>query len=240
MNVKMMISTLVVLLALSSCVSKKKFLASQDAYNFTTDSLISVTDDLNSKLLAGEADFEATKQDFMINDAAKNDEIATLESQLKALQKGFDDVTRTLDDTRDRAQLNKDEKDQASYQLARMNSELIKLRQDTVSLNYALTLQRRKSTGLQQTLDNQISKYTGEANSHRAEVTQLVKDKEATLLKTKDLERQLTVKEKQMKEVNAAFIALRKDLLKAKTQGQALDPNSNANVTKLAKSLGQY
>lgn len=239
MNPKMMIAALVVV-TMSSCVSKKNFLAMQDTYMTKTDSLISVTDDLNSRLVSGEVDFEATKQDFLINDAGKNDKISDLEIQLKELQTGFDEVSNSLADSKDRVKMTQDEKDQASYQLARMNSDLATLRQDTVSLNYALKLQRRKSTGLQNSLDMQINKYTKESSSHRTEVQVLKKDAETSKLKTKELERQLALKQKEIENVNTAFIALRKDLLRAKAKGEILDPGTSATVNALAKSLGQY
>lgn len=212
----------------------------QDDYSAKSDSLVSVTEDLNSRLVNGEKDFESTKQDFLVNDAAKNDKIATLESQLKDLQIGFDEVTSTLDNTKDLYKTTQGEKEKASGQLARMNSELVKLRQDTVSLNYALTLQQRKSATLQSSLDQQISKYTGDVSKYRADVTAAKKDVETSRLKTKELERQVTLKEKQITEINTAFVALRKDLLRAKSQGTPIDPNSNSSVSKLAKSLGQY
>lgn len=229
-----------VALAMSSCVSKKAFLAMQDTYIIKTDSLVAVTTDLNTKLSTGELDYESTKQDLLINDAAKNDKILELETQLQDLQAGFNDVTNSLADTKNLAKMSQEEKDKASSQLARMNSDLIKLRQDTVSLNYALLLQRRKSDGLQSSLDQQIKKYTDESYEHRAELTELKKSAESSNLKTKELERQLALKQQQMSSVNDAFIALRKDMLRAKTQGTVLDPNENGNVNKLAKSLGQY
>lgn len=211
----------------------------QDTYVTQADSLVAVTDDLNSQLNTGEEDFEATKQDLMISDASKNDQIASLEMQMKELQGGFDEITRTLSDTEDMYQTTQSEKDQASYKMARMNSDLVKLRQDTVSLNYAITLQRRKASHLQTSLDQQKEKYSTDINSHKKSASELKKETETSRLKTKELERQLTLKQKQIDAINANFIALRKDLLRAKTQGEVIDPNKNGNVSKMAKSLGQ-
>ncbi len=231
---------LAILVLMSSCVSKKKFLAMESDYMAQTDSLVTVTDDLNSQLTSGEADFETTKQDLMLSDAEKNDQIAVLEIQLKELQSGFDEITATLADTKDMYKTTQSEKEQASYQMVRMNKELVKLRQDTLSLNYALKLERQKADNIQTSLDQEKEKYTTDMSARKQEIQDMKKAQEASRLKEKELERQLAIKQKQMDEVNAAFIALRKDMLRAKTQGTAIDPNSNANVSKIAKSLGQY
>lgn len=212
----------------------------QNVYESQTDSLVSVTDDLNTRLSSGESDFESTKQDLMISDASKNDQISSLEKQLEELQSGFDEISRSLSDTENKYKTTQSEKDQVSYQMARMNSELAKLRQDTVSLNYALKLVQRKASNLQTSLDQQKEKYSTDVNTHRQEIDNLKKEVETARLKKKELERQLTIKQKQIETVNESFIALRKDLVKAKAKGEALDPNTNANVNKVAKSLGQY
>jgi len=240
MKIRFILPVLAIMMLMSSCVSKKTFLAMQDAYISQTDSLVTVTDDLNMRLDSGEDDFEATKQDFMINDASKNDQIATLESQLKELQSGFDEITRTLSDTKDMYKTTQSEKDQASYQMARMNSDLVKLRQDTLSLNYALELERRKSANLQLSLDQQKEKYSSDVNAHKEDIAKLMKETKTSQLKMKEIERQLTVKQSQIDEISDNFIALRKELLRAKTQGETIDPNQNANISKIAKSLEQY
>lgn len=212
----------------------------QSDYMMQSDSLVSVTEDLNSQLTMGEADFESTKQDLMISDASKNDAIANLEIQLKELQSSFDDVTANLADTEDMYKATQSEKDQVSYQMVRMNKELVKLRQDTVSLNYALSLERKKVANIQSSLAGQKEQFSSDLGLHKKEILDLKKAQETSRLKEKELERQLALKQKQMDEVNAAFIALRKELLRAKTQGTVIDPNSNANISKIAKSLGQY
>lgn len=239
MKLRVVYSLLLALLVMSSCVSKKKYLMMEGDYMHQTDSLVSVTDDLNSRLDAGEVDFESTKHDLLVSDAAKNDMIATLEHQLKELQSGFDEITRTLDDTKDLVETSQSESQKTSFQLARMNSDLVKLRQDTVSLNYALTLQKRKANDLQTTLDDQLQKYAETLTENTVEVARLKKQMETSRLKTKEVERQLAIKQKQINDVNASFIELRKDLLRAKTKGVVVDPNANANVSKMAKSLGQ-
>ena len=233
-------STLAIMVLFSSCVSKKAFLAMQTDYVSQTDSLVDVTEDLNKKLQSGELDFESTKQDLMINDASKNDQIAELENKLKELQSGFDALSHTLADTKSQVETTQSAKEQAGYQMARMNSELVALRQDTVSLNYAIKVERRKVSGLETSLGQQREKYSTDVNLHKQEIVQMKKEVEVSRLKTKELERQLSIKQKQMDEVGESFIALRKELLKAKTQGEIIDPVTNANVDKLAKSLGQY
>lgn len=212
----------------------------QDTYQYQTDSLVAVTDDLNSKLVSGESDFESTKQDFMINDAFKNDQIAALEKELKELQSSFDEVTQSLSDTKNKYEATQSEKDQVSYQMARMNSELIRLKQDTVSLNYALELERRKAANLQTSLDQQVERYSDDMSVKNDEIDKLKKEKETALLKTKEIERQLTIKQKQISEISDSFVELRKELLRAKGQGEAIDPNKNSSISKIAKSLGQY
>lgn len=239
MKLRLIFSTLLALLILSSCVSKKKYLSMQGDYMSQTDSLVSVTDDLNNRLDLGENDFESTKHDLLVSDASKNDKIASLENQLKELQSGFDEVTRSLDDTKDMVEVSQSESQKTSFQIARMNSDLVKLRQDTLSLNYALTLQKRKAKDIQSTLDDQLVKYAKEISGNTVEVSRLKKDMETSRLKTKEVERQLAIKQKQINDINASFIALRKDLLRAKTQGVVVDPNANNNVSKMAKSLGQ-
>lgn len=239
MKIRFVLPVLAIMVLMSSCVSKKKYLSMQDAYIAKTDSLVTVTDGLNTMLVAGEGDFEATKQDFMINDASKTDKIFSLENQLKELQSGFDEITRTLSDTESMYKATQSEKDQASYQMARMNSDLVKLRQDTVSINYALRLERRKAANLETSLEQQIEKYSTDIGAYKQDIAELKKESATSQLKAKELERQLTLKQKQIDEINDSFVELRKDLLRAKAQGEAIDPNSNANIGKIAKSIGQ-
>ncbi len=230
----------IVLLILSSCVSKKKFVSMQDQYIAKTDSLVVVTNDLNAQLAYGEVDFESTKHDLMISDAVKNDQISSLEIELKELQSSFDEVTATLDDTKNRYKATQSEKDQVSYQMVRMNKELVTLRQDTVSLNYALKLEQRKFDNLQKSLNEQNSKLSSQLTSERKESLELKKAQETSRLKTMELERQLAIKQKQIDGISDAFVELRKELLRAKTSGTIIDPNTNSSVSKIAKSLGQY
>lgn len=239
MKMRFVLPVLAVAVLMSSCVSKKKFLSMQDNYVAQTDSLVSVTEDLNSQLSSGEVDFESTKQDLMINDASKNDQILSLQTQLKELQTGFDDISRSLSDTEDMYKSTQSEKDKAANQMARMNSELVKLRQDTVSLNYALKVQNRKASNLQMSLNQQKEKYSTDMNANKEGLAKIKKDSETSRLKTKELERQLTIKQQQIDAINTSFIALRKDMLRAKTTGEVIDPNANSNVSKIAKSIGQ-
>lgn len=239
MKLRFILPVLAIMVLMSSCVSKKTFLSMQDSYIQQADSLVSVTEDLNTQLSSGETDFESTKQDFMINDASKNDQIASLENQLKELQSGFDEITRTLSDTKDMYNTTQSEKDQASFQMARMNSDLVKLRQDTVSLNYAIEIERRKASSLQTSLDQQKKKNSSDVNLHKTEIANLMKDSKTSELKMKELERQLTLKQKQIDNINTGFVALRKDLLRAKSQGEPVDPNKNANISKIATAIGK-
>lgn len=239
MKLRFVLPVLAIMVLMSSCVSKKKFLAMQDSYISQTDSLVTVNDDLNTMLSSGETDFESTKQDFMINDASKNDKIFTLENQLKELQSGFDEITRTLSDTESMYKATQSEKDQASYQMARMNSDLVKLRQDTVSLNYALKLERRKAANIETSLEQQKEKYSSDMGLYKEDIAELKKETATSQLKMKELERQLTLKQQQIDNINTSFVALRKDLLRAKAQGEAIDPNSNANISKIAKAIGE-
>ena len=230
----------IVLVIMSSCVSKKKFMSMQNHYVSQTDSLVLVTTDLNSQLSSSEVDFESVKHDLMINDTEKNDQIASLEIELKELQSGFDELTATLTDTKNKYQATQSEKDQVSYQMVRMNKELVVLRQDTSSLNYALKLERKKSQNIQNSLDEQSKKLNSTIDSGRKELLDMNKAHETTRLKKMELERQLALKQKQIDEVNSAFIELRKEMLRANTKGIVIDPNSNTSVSKVAKSLGQY
>lgn len=236
----LVVSVLAIMMLNVSCVSKKKFVAMQDAYTHTKDSLVDVTDDLNDQLIIGEKDFESTKQDLMINDASKNDKIASLETQLKELQSSFDELTNSLEYSEERYAETQKAKDQASYQLVRMNKALTALRQDTVSLNYAIKLHRQKVDKLEE----EFAAFKGSSNANfeeqQKEVLTLKKEIETSRLKQKEMERQLALKQKRMDEVNAAFIDLRKELLRSKTQGVAVDPNASENIKKIAKALGQY
>lgn len=236
----LLVSVLAIMMLNASCVSKKKFLVLQDTYHHTTDSLMDVTGDLSDKLILGEKDFESTKQDLMINDASKNDQISSLETQLKELQSSFDELTNSLEYSEERYEETQKAKDQASYQLVRMNKALSVLRQDTVSLNYAIKLQRQKADQLQQDLDAYKLEQSEYLEKQEKEVLSLKKETETSRLKQKEMERQLAIKQKRMDEVNAAFIELRKELLRSKTQGVVIDPNSNENIKKIAKALGQY
>ncbi len=240
MKSRIVLTGLAIMVLMSSCVSKKMFLTMQDAYEHKTDSLVSVTDDLNARLESGEFDFESTKQDFLISDASKNDQIADLEKQLKELQSGFNEMSQTLSATQDKYETTQSQKDQASYQMARMNSEIVKLKQDTASINYALKLQRRKSANLKTSLDQQKERYSTDIDTKNEKISQLKKESETARLKAKELERQLAIKQKQLTEVGENFIALRKEMLKANGQGTTIDPNTNTNVSNIAKSLGQY
>jgi len=60
MNLKTMVTALIIVVATTSCVSKKKFLSMQDVYDNTTDSLVDVTED-------GIVDFVATYDNQGVN-----------------------------------------------------------------------------------------------------------------------------------------------------------------------------
>ncbi len=240
MKIYFAIPALAIIMLSSSCVSKKKFVALQDVYYQTTDSLVDVTDHLNDRLASGEKDFEFTKQDLMISDAAKNDKISDLDTELKELQSSFDRLTHSLENTEERYEATQQANDQASFQLVRMNKDLVQLRQDTVSLNYALKLERRKAESQQHLLEQKTQEFAQNLNSQKEEILGMKKAAETNRLKSKEMQRQLALFEKEMDDISTSFIALRKEMLKAKLQGVAIDPNQNDNVSKIAKALGQY
>ena len=234
------ISVLAIMMLNISCVSKKKFLALQDTYHYTTDSLVGVTDDLNDQLILGEKDFESTKQDLMISDAFKNDQISSLETQLKELQSSFDELTSSLANSKEQYEETQRAKDQARYQLVRMNEALAALRQDTLSLNYAIKLQKRQADKLEKEFEDYKLQQKERQANQLEEVLSLKKEAETSRLKQKEMERQLAIKQKRMDDVNKAFIELRKDLLRSKSQGEVVDPNDNEHIKAIAKALGQY
>ena len=227
------------LLVLNSCVSKKKFVEMQtdrDKYKSQTSELLGENGKLKKDLTQAEVEFEMMKNELHASTAIKDDLIAELTKKVSSLETSTLNLQKRLSSTMNMFQQEQYTATQQNSSLAALELENEQLKRDTISLNYAMKLARQRMDKL----NDEISLKTDRINDRNIQIGDLrsqmkVKEGEYNLLQ-KNLEKQKS----NMSEVSQAFIELRKEMLRANTSGQAIDPNKNGTVSKISKALGQY
>ncbi len=230
---------LVLSLALSGCVSKKKYtamVASKDKYQKEANKMKAENADLRKNLQTAESDFKSIKDQLFASDAAKNDALTQLQQQLSEVEKSYDllksDLSKTQSQVKDQRYFNA----KASSEIARLEIEVKQLARDTASLNYSLKLARQRVDEYkEQSMDktNDIIEANSNINELKKDITS--KDDEIA-----NLQAAVDAETAKVNAVKNTFVELRKEMLRAYADGKAIDPNANSTVNEIGKKLESY
>ncbi len=227
-------------LIFNSCVvSKKKYDALMLEKNDISGQLSDKkkeNKELKSNLDHAVNDFETMKSDFGKSNALRSDEIADLMVKVTQLADETEELNAKLQETVGKFKAKEKAGYMAEEELQSTLLLLSALKRDTANLNYTLTQAKQRSVSLQQELMESKTKVS-ESNKKQYEATKAM---EAQTKSVKEMEQKLVKSQQNISEISTAFIALRKEMLTAKSNNKALDPNQNSSVNKIAKLLGHY
>lgn len=232
--------TLIIVISIScGCVSKKKYTqmqAQRDRYVTETKELKREVAQLKKNLSVTRNDFTSMKEALMASNASKNDSINSVLIRLAKLQANYQNAQTNLAKTKDLIKDQKYYNSKASGEITKLNIEIRQLSRDTVSLNYRIKLLQEKAMQSRKKLEERVGQLN-QKNLQIAELKEINKAKDQNVAK---IEFQLKQVEAKFETINTAFIALRRQLLNAKTAGTPVDPNANAQIDKISKALGHY
>lgn len=230
---------LVLSVLVSSCVSKKKYMemtVSKEKFEEEASRTKAKNASLLANLKLAETEYKQMK-DFMLgNDAQKVDALAKVEGELKVVEDSYNLLQEDLNKTKN---LFKDQRyfnAKASSEIARLEIEVKQMARDTASLNYSLKLLQNRASELQKSAEMR----TDQVNAKNLELSELqgtVQQKESAIVQ---LEQDIQKEQDKIKNINDAFIALRKQLVIGNGKNEPVDPNANSNIDKISKSLGHY
>jgi len=227
-------------LTLSSCVvSKKKYdalLSENGQLSKNLDEKTAESKKLQVNLERTISDYEGMKNDFGKSNALKTDEISDLMIMVTQLKDESEKLNTKLEETVGKFKAKEADSYLANEELNQTTKLLSTLKRDTASLNYSLKLAKQRNKMLQDELRTSEEKASA-SGLKRVEAQKQLESKTAQL---KQMERKLIKGQQNMSEVSKAFIELRKEMLKAKTNKKMLDPNKSKQVDKVAKLLGHY
>jgi chromosome segregation ATPase len=227
-------------LVLPGCVvSKKKYEAMVGERDFLEKRLTETRDDkrdLEEQLRSAIADFESMKEELHRSDALKSDKVSTLFAKTEDLRKEVNNLEQELAETRSKYRSQQSTSVERANQLEGLTSQLAQLKNDTASLHYSLQMSKERQSNVLKELREVKEKY----NNLAAGSAQLQTDLEKSEAKIAMLEGQLADKTRSLSNISEAFIALRRELLTAKSSGTAIDPNQNKTIDKIARLLGHY
>jgi chromosome segregation ATPase len=225
---------------LSGCVvSKKKYEAMVGERDFLEKRLTETREEnrqLEAKLENAIADFESMKQELHHSDALKSDKVSDLFVQTEKLSEEVTTLKKDLADARSKFRSQQSTSMERSNQLETLTSQIAQLKNDTASLQYSLRMSKERQTNAQKELRELNEKYKTLAANNTQLRTELDKSQQEIAM----LEGQLTEKSQSLSNVSEEFIKLRKELLTAKSNGTAIDPNQNKTIDKIARLLGHY
>lgn len=239
MKLKIIILIALPIIAAGCVVSKKKYnamtaqkeslarrLSSEQAENKT----------LKKELESATADFETMKYELHKSDALKSDKVSDLMARSEALKDQVSELERDLMTARRQFQNQQESSLESASALEVLNKKIRALTSDTASMRFALNLTNERQQALQLELNTTKQQYR-EAS---AQATRLDREMAQQKQKLELLEQQLVDKTQTLQNISNSFIELRKALLSAKAAGNALDPNNNKLVDKIARLLGHY
>ncbi len=239
MKLKIIILIALPIIAAGCVVSKKKYnamtaqkeslarrLSSEQAENKT----------LKKELESATADFETMKYELHKSDALKSDKVSDLMARSEALKDQVSELERDLMTARRQFQNQQESSLESASALEVLNKKIRALTSDTASMRFALNLTKERQQALQLELNTTKQQYR-EAS---AQATRLDREMAQQKQKLELLEQQLVDKTQTLQNISNSFIELRKALLSAKSAGNALDPNNNKLVDKIARLLGHY
>ena len=234
----LVLTTLV--LSLSSCVvSKKKYDALLSENNHLSQNLSkkkAESEKLQVNLKRAVSDYEKMKNDFGKSNALKTDEISDLMIVVTQLKDESKKLNIKLEETIGKFKAKEADSYSANEELTQTAKKVSALKRDTASLNYSLQLAKRRNKMLQ----DEVRSSQEKASANGIKRVEIQKQLDTQSVQLKEMERQLVKSQQNMSEVSKAFIELRKEMLKAKTNKQILDPNKSKQVDKVAKLLGHY
>ncbi len=240
-NMKRKIIILIALpLIASGClVSKKKYNAMTAQKESLAKRLSSEQTEnkaLKKELESATADFETMNYELHKSDALKSDKVSDLMAQSEAFQEKVSELERDLVSARRQFQNQKESSIESASALEALNKKIRALASDTASMRYTLHLTKERQQALQLELNTTKQQYR-EAS---AQATRLDGETAQQKQKLDLLEQQLVDKTQTLQNISDSFIELRKALLSARAAGNALDPNNNKMVDKIARLLGHY
>lgn len=224
----------------SSCiVSKKKY----DALLLEKNELSTLLNDkkqenkaLKSDLNQAVKDFESLKSDFNKSNALRSDEIADLMVKVTQLEDKSSELNTKLKETIGKFKATEKANYQADEELKNTLIALAALKRDTASLHYSINMAKQRSSSIQ----NELTKTKNKLRELNTGKYELNKALDAQTLKVKSMEQKLIKSQQNLSEISNTFIELRKELLTAKSKNQAIDPNKNNYINRIAKLLGHY
>nr|WP_321451018.1 hypothetical protein [uncultured Carboxylicivirga sp.] len=239
-----MIKNIFILLAVgilfNSCVvSKKKYDSLLFEKNDLADQLTEQkkeNKELQGDLNQAIKDFEEVKTDFGNSNSLRSDEIADLMIKVTQLEDESTELNQKLKETLGKFKAKEKAGYLAEEELKETLQAITALKRDTASLQYTIKMAKQRSETLQQELATTKTKLS-DSNSKRYELSKTV---EAQTTEVKNMEKRLIKSQQNLSEISDAFIALRKELLTAKSNNKAIDPNQDKYINKIAKLLGHY
>ncbi len=237
---KQVILGIVISLSFNSCiVSKKKYDAALLENSKLSKELKSVKEDnsdLNTKVKLMVKEFETMKNDLHLSNAVKSDEMSDLLVKVTQLSDLNDKLKNELDETLNKYKSQKQTSLSVSNELDELKRDNQKLVRDTASIKYALKLSKERFSQLEKEMSIQKEKYNKISSSNQT----ISKELELNKQKLNSFEQQLISNKSKLEAISNAFIELRKEMLTAKSNNNAIDPNKNKNIDKIAKELGHY
>lgn len=224
----------------SSCiVSKKKYDALMSEKNELSELLDEKNQEnkkLESNLNQAISDFETIKSDFNKSNALRSDEIADLMIKVTQLEDKSSDLNTKLKETIGQFKAKEKAGYLAEEELKATLAMVNALKRDTANLHYSINMAKQRSSSLQQELSDTKTKLS-DSNTKKYELNKVL---EAQTADVKSMEQRLIKSQQNLSEISDAFIELRKELLTAKANNKAIDPNNNKYINRIAKLLGHY
>lgn len=239
-----MYQKLILLIALSAIVSgcvvsKKKYEAMTARKNTLARQLNEEearNESLTKKLASATADFESMKTELHKSNALKSDKVNDLLAESEAFKSHVEELKSNLDYAQRQLNSQKASNQENTTEMNTLQRHLRALASDTASLRYTLGMTKERQQAQQLELNatkQQFREAAAKASKLETEITQQNK-------KVELLEQQLVSKSQTLQDISDSFIELRKDLLSAKANGSALDPNKNKLIDRIARLLGHY
>ena len=224
----------------SGCiVSKKKYealLSEKDHLSKNLDEKTTENRKLTSDLESATADYEKVRYSLSKSNAIKSDEVSDLMIQTTTFQGKIDELNKQLNNIQSDFKYNKQTALKTSEQLQIVKKQLIQLQRDTASLHYSIKLAKNRNELVQKEFSETNDKY----NTLYIDYSSLKKDIQKKDIQLQSIEEQLINQKETIESISKAFISLRKQLLTAKSNNTALDPNKSSDISKIAKLLGHY
>ncbi|WP_066631826.1 coiled-coil domain-containing protein [Labilibacter marinus] len=228
------------IILLNGCiVSKKKYeacLADKAKLSKKLSAANKENKALNSRIETNISDFEKMKNELHLSNAVKSDEMSDLLVKVTQLSDDNTALENKLNETIKLYKSSKQSSASATEELKNLRTDNIKLKRDTASIKYALSLSKERFTQLEGELETQKSKY----NKLSADKTKLSKAADINKQKLASFEQQLVRNKEKMETISSSLIELRKEMLSAKSTKKVIDPNKNKHIDKMARELGHY